>query len=153
MMQVVSNIDLWTRIQAAGLALLHNNNSPRWKTVVATIQGVEKRDKSYVYPGLYWSYLIKTLRVRAALVDYVTVLYEWYYTHWCLPDSLYCVCFITASLRWYQKSFKVSQHPYFSCWELDVSASGSFVKVTARIVSPKRVRIGEITPMLLKLSI
>lgn len=44
--------------------------------VVATIQGVEKRDENDVYPGLYWSYLIKTLRMRAALVDYVTVLYE-----------------------------------------------------------------------------
>lgn len=40
--------------------------------VVATIPGVEKRDENY----LYWSYLEKTLRMRTALVDNVTVLYE-----------------------------------------------------------------------------
>lgn len=44
--------------------------------VVATIPGVEKRDENDVYPGLYWSYLEKTLWMRTALVDNVTVLYE-----------------------------------------------------------------------------
>lgn len=70
-----------------------------------------KREKKN--PVLYRRYLEKSLWMRAASVVCVTVLYEWYYTHWCLPDSLSCVCFITASLRWYQKSLKLSGHPYF----------------------------------------
>lgn len=53
MMPVVSNHDLWTRIQAAGLTLLKDNNSPRWQMVVVTMQGMEKRDKTYMCIQFY----------------------------------------------------------------------------------------------------
>lgn len=57
-----------------------------------------KREIKKQNPVLYRRYWEKSLWMRAASVDCVTVLYELYYTHWCLPDSLSCVCFITASL-------------------------------------------------------
>lgn len=69
--------------------------------MVVPIQGMEKRDK---YLVLYMRNLDKSLWVRAASVDCVTVLCELYYTHWCLPDSLRGVCVITASLRGFQNT-------------------------------------------------